>query len=347
MYQILDKKRAMSFTLVKSFPRLWSLEAGRAMVVTDIHGDWDVYQRYRDRFVKLQAAGRVDCLIFLGDLIHAESDTQRDRSVDIVLDVLALQAEYGTAVLCLCGNHEMPHIYGISLARASREYTAGFEAAMSQSGCRPEVMAFFDSLPFYIRSRGGVSLAHAGASPAMLMSQNAARLFNWSHQELLRWAEQSLDEGDLEAMRRGYVKLSREISYDQQAKHYLAVSGSDDPRYDHLLRGFLATAAPSFQLLWSSLFTRCEKEFGAADYALFLDAMLKELSAGFSPQQVLVSGHISTREGHKIIAHRQLRLSSAHHAQPPGSGRYLIFDAARPVYRAKDMLAGLESVYES
>ena len=347
MYQILDKKRAMSFTLVKTYPRLWSLEAGRAMVVTDIHGDWDVYQRCRDRFVELQATGRVDCLILLGDLIHTESVAQLDKSVEIVLDVLALQAQYGEAVLCLCGNHEMPHIYSISLARASREYTPGFESAVSQSGCRPEVMAFFDSLPFYVRSRGGVSLAHAGASPAMLASQNATRLFNWSHQELLRWAEQSLAEGDLEAIRRGYLKLSKVASYDQLAKHYLAVSGPEDSRYNHWLRGFLATAAPSFQLLWSSLFTRCESEFGLAHYALCLDAMLKELSTGFSVQQVLVTGHMSTSKGHEIIAHRQLRLSSGCHAKPPKSGQYLIFDGARPAYTARDILAGLESIYES
>jgi hypothetical protein len=347
MYHILDKKFAMSFTLVKTYPRLWSLEAGRIMVVTDIHGDWDAYRRYRDRFVELRTESRVDCLVFVGDLIHAESDLQPDRSVEIVLDLVALQAEYGAAVLCLCGNHEMPHLYSINLARGDREYTTSFEAAMNQSGHRSRVVAFFDALPFYIRTRGGVSLTHAGASPAMLMPQNASRLFNWSHQDLLQWAERSLAEGDAEDVRRAYLKLNRATSYDLLARHYLAVSSPSDPRYNHLLRGFLATAAPSFQLLWSSLFTRCEKEFRAANYAIFLDATLKELSTGFTPQQVLVSGHMSTPRGHKIIAQRHLRLSSACHARPPTSGQYLIFDAAHPVNKARDLLAGLESIYES
>jgi hypothetical protein len=50
----------MTLVLKKTFPRLWSLKAGVAMVVTDLHGDWEIYQRYRDRFVDLQAKGQAD-----------------------------------------------------------------------------------------------------------------------------------------------------------------------------------------------------------------------------------------------------------------------------------------------
>ena len=64
----------MAFRLTKAYPRLWSLDAGVAMVVTDLHGDWDSYARYRDRFIELHAAGQADCLIFTGDLIHREPD---------------------------------------------------------------------------------------------------------------------------------------------------------------------------------------------------------------------------------------------------------------------------------
>ena len=37
----------MPFTLTKPYARLWSLDAGVAMVVTDLHGDWEAYARYR------------------------------------------------------------------------------------------------------------------------------------------------------------------------------------------------------------------------------------------------------------------------------------------------------------
>lgn len=335
----------MPFTLNRTYPRLWSLEAGMAMVVTDLHGDWDAYRRYRDRFVELQAKGRVNCLIFTGDLIHSESDAGPDKSLEVVLDVLALRAAYGSAIVYLCGNHEMPHIYGIGLARGSQEYTPAFEAALSQSGRRDEVIALFDSLPFYVRTRAGISLAHAGAFAAMADPKNALEIFNWSHQDLLDCAEESLARESVTVLRRAYVKLHQVASYEALARHYLAVFGPDDPRYDHMLRGFLATAAPSFELLWSALFTRCEEEYGKIDYPIFLDAMLKALSVDFLPQQVLVSGHMKIPNGHRIIAHRQLRLASASHARPREAGQYLIVDAARPVQVAKDLMTGLGSVF--
>jgi hypothetical protein len=315
------------------------------MVVTDLHGDWDAYVRYRDRFIDLHADGRVDCLILTGDLIHTESDVERDRSVEIVLDVMALRAKYGSAIIYLCGNHEMPHIYSISLAKGSREYTPAFEASLSQSGRQDEIIALFDSLPFYVRTRSGVSLAHAGASAVLTETQNALKIFNWSHQDLLDRADRSLDSQDVAAFRRAYVGLTGADSYQALAKHYLAVTSADDPRYDHLLRGFLATSAPSFELLWSALFTKCEDEYGKRDYAIFLDAMLQELSTGFWQQQVLVTGHMVVRNSSKIVARRQLRLASGQHARPREAGKYLVFDSGRPVQAAEDLLEGLGSVY--
>jgi hypothetical protein len=314
------------------------------MVVTDLHGDWDAYQRYRDCFVDLHAAGRADCLIFTGDLIHRE-DGGPDQSLEIVQDVMALQSKYGQAVICLCGNHEMVHIYGISLAKGNQVFTPAFEAALSRCGCRPEVIALFDSLPFYLRTPAGVVITHAGAAAPMAEPGKAQQLFNWDHQQFLAWADKIMMTEDIEALRRGYARMSG-LPYEQLADHYLAVSGPDDPRYDDLLRGFLATSQPLFdQLLWPALFTRCEHEYGRTDYAIFLDALLQELSIDFSPQQILIAGHISINGGHKIIAKRHLRLASAHHAIPRKAGQYLLFDTAEPVLEPKNLVAGLRSVY--
>lgn len=332
--------------LTKTFSRLWSVDAGQIMVVTDLHGDWDAYRRYRDRFVELQATGRADVLIFTGDLIHRESPSEPDKSVEIVLDVLALQASYGQAVIYLCGNHEMPHIYGIGLTKGSQEYTPVFEAALSQSQCRAEVLALFDSLPFYIRTRAGVLLTHAGAAAPLANPKQALQLFNWDHQKLFAWADQTMAVEDVATLRNGYANLNH-VSYDAMARHYLAVSGPTDPRYNDLLRGFLATSDPSFnQLLWPALFTRCEHEYGQTDYAIFLNALLQEASRDYFPQQMLVAGHITIRGGHHIVVRRHLRLASAHHATPREAGHYLLFDAAQPIKDVSALLSRLGTVYK-
>ena len=335
----------MTSALAKSYPRLWSLEGGRAMVVTDLHGDWPAYQRYRDRFVDLHARGQADWLILTGDLIHRE-DNHPDRSIDIVLDVLALQTSYGEAIIYLCGNHEMPHLYGISLAKGDRLFTPSFEVALNQSRRRADIIALFDALPFFLRTRAGVSLTHAGASPPLVETNKVVELFHWSHQQILKWAEDVIAQEGVESLRRAYAKFTGE-DYETLAKFYLAVTGPADPRYNDLLRGFLVSTHPHFdKLLWPALFTRCEREYGRADYDIFLAAMLQELSTNFYPQQLLVAGHITIQGGHQISAKQHLRLASAYHATPYTAGQYLLFDTARPVSHIEELLNGLGTVYK-
>ncbi|MEW5960139.1 MAG: metallophosphoesterase [Chloroflexota bacterium] len=335
----------MPISLTKTFPRLWSLDAGLAMVVADLHGDGEAYRRYRDRFVDLQAGGRADYLIFTGDLIHRE-DEGLDQSVEIVRDVLALQASYGQAIIYLCGNHELPHLYNISLAKGNRVFTPTFELAMKQQQCRAEVIALFDRLPFYLRTRAGVALAHAGAAPSLVESETAQRLFHWDHQQLLQWADEILTAEDIEILRLSYARVHRG-PYDLLARYQLAVSGPDDPRYDDLLRGFVASSHPAFdKVLWPALFTRCEHEYGKTDYAIFLNAMLQELSGDFQPQEFLIAGHITIKGGYQVVADRHLRLASAYHATPREAGQYVLFDTGQRVKSMKDLLKKLGSVYK-
>jgi Icc-related predicted phosphoesterase len=128
------------------FPRLITLDAGIAMVVTDLHGDWDAYRRYRDCFLTLDARGQADWLILTGDLIHSEDSPRADRSLDIVLDVLALRDTLGERLVYLMGNHELPHLYGVTLSKGEHVYTPRFEAALGPH--RARVLALFDALPF-------------------------------------------------------------------------------------------------------------------------------------------------------------------------------------------------------
>ncbi|MCB0163233.1 MAG: metallophosphoesterase [Anaerolineae bacterium] len=301
------------------------------MVVTDLHGDWDAYERYRDRFARLHDGGQADYLIFMGDLIHAEK-AKNDKSLEIVSDILALRLTYGEAVIVLCGNHELPHIYNITLARGDHHFTPDFEKALSQSEWRDEITSLFHSLPFYIRTRAGVSLTHAGAPAFTVEPKRTVELFKWNHQRLLDWATQLMSQEDIVSLRQGYSQLNHNLPYETLAKYFLAVSGPDDPRYDDLLRGFIATSHPEFEaLLWPALFTRCEQEYGLADHRIFVDALLRALSTEFSAQNFLVTGHITIKGGHETVTRQHLRLASAHHATPRRAGQYLLFDTACPV----------------
>jgi hypothetical protein len=324
------------------WPRVVSLEAGIAMVVADLHGDWDTYSRYRDRFLALHARGQADYLIFAGDLIHGQGEPYQDRSLDILLDILALRPTLGERLIYLLGNHELPHIYGITLQKGERLLTPPFEAALGEH--RAAVISLFESLPFYVRTRSGIAITHAGAAAEMSPPGAAARVFNYSHRRTLDAAGALLQE-QRASLRAGFSKLCGE-DYDTMARTYLAVSGPDDPRYDDLLVGFLTSTLPDFELLWAALFTRNEQQYGESNYAIFLDALLRDLSAGFhNSQEVLVTGHIPCRDGYALIARRQLRLTSGAQAHPLRAARYLRFDVEQRVQHADELLPHLESVF--
>jgi hypothetical protein len=322
--------------------RIISLDSGVAMVVTDLHGDWDDYCRYRDRFLALHADGRADFLIFTGDLIHSEGPSQDDRSLDILLDLLVLRETLGERLVYLMGNHELPHLYGVTLSKGEHVYTPRFEAALGAH--REQILALFDDLPFYVRTRSGVSICHAGAAAEMSVPGVAARVFRYSHRRVREAVEASLPVNHLPAIRARFGEWNGG-RYEDLARRFLAVTGPDDPRYDDLLIGYLVSSHPDFDVLWAALFNRNERQYGVADYAVFLDALLRELSRGYHRQEVLVTGHIPCRGGYVLVAGRQLRIASGAHAHPHREGRYLLFDVSTAVRDAHALLEGLESVW--
>lgn len=337
-------KLTMTYKLRKPFPRLWEIDFGKVMVVTDLHGDWEAYQSYRDRFLVLRADQQADYLVFTGDLIHRRTEDILDQSLEIVLDMLELQKTLGDAVIYLCGNHEMPHVYGFGLSKGQHEYTPGFEARLSQSGQRERVIGLFHTLPFYLRTRAGVSLTHAGAFGEVEELENLDRLFTWDHQALLDKTDALLQKEDVAALRRAYTNLSQADSYEALAKHYLAISGVADPRYNDLLRGAFVGHDPYYTLLYSALFTKCEDDYGLA-YNHLVNTLLGLLSKGYATQEVLVAGHMNCTGGYKIIGDRHFRLASGSHAKPREAGQYLLFDASQKMPQASELLACLYSIY--
>jgi hypothetical protein len=313
------------------------------MIVTDLHGDRGSYQAYRDRFDEHRARGEADMLMFCGDLIHSNGPEHRDGSLDIVLDVLDLMDQEPDSVFWLLGNHEMPHIYSVSLVRGTQDYTPRFEASMGPN--RERILAAFRRLPFYMRTQAGWSVAHAGAAQVFENDTQAAALFNLSHDDMLAAVRSGYDAESLALFQEVYERQGS-VPYHEAAKYWLAVEGPQDPRYDDLAYGIIVSSREErFELLWDALMNKNELQYGEARYGEFTDRLLNYLSNGFSEQRALISGHITCANGHEIVVQRQLRVASGIHARPAESARYLLLDAAQPIQSVQDLLAGVRSIF--
>ncbi len=278
--------------------RVVSLDDGVVMVVTDLHGDWPLYQRYRDIFLALRERGLVDTLVLAGDFIHSEGPPETDRSLDIVLDLMALRETLGPRLAVLLGNHEMAHLYAVVLSKGDFTYTPRFEAALSQH--RDAVLSFFDSLPFFVRTRAGVAICHAGAFPQARDREAMAHLFAFSHRNV--WARGAarapLQYRELLRLRVGELS---DAPYADLMRDYLGITDSADPHYDDYLISQFAMAEPAFDLLWAALCESNELQYGEVAYSGHVEALLHHLSEGYTLQTILVTGHIGCRNGYRVV----------------------------------------------
>ena len=316
------------------------------MVITDLHGDRDAFDRYIACFRTLYQRGQAQRLVILGDLIHSYGPPNQDGSLSMVLDTIALQQELGPdTVIMLLGNHEMPHIYGVSLSKGTVEFTPRLEHKLGSD--RELVLDFFQGLPFYLRTAAGVMLSHAGPSLESVGHADLLRYFD--HQVLIDEAEHVLAQSDdLTGLYRQYQLMSG-APYDELARYYLAVTGPGDPRYSHLLRAFMITnQSRLFQILWGALFTQNEADLNPTIYQNGCQRFLTAFSADAPVEQrVMVSGHIVTPDGGcEVVNDYHLRLSSAAHARPRTAGQYLLLDCAQPVKTAEDLLGSLHTVFD-
>jgi hypothetical protein len=316
--------------------RAVDLEQGTAFVVADLHGAWEPYVRYRDYFLELHEQGLADQLIFLGDIIHGYGPPEEDHSLPMLWDIMQLQKELGGyTVIMLLGNHELPHIYSVALSKGEMTFTPRFEHTLGKY--RPFVIEFLHRLPFVVRTAGGVMLTHAGAAASVATPDIAGRMLNFSHKDLLDQANRLLDREDVVELLASFLPIDLD-EYDRLARHYLAVSGPDDPRYYDVLRGYIVSNLVEWIPLWDFFFTQCEAGVPIQMYRQTLERFLAAYSAPEMPQRVLVSGHMAAKEGREVIADHQLRLASWAHAVPQEAGSYLLFNVAKPVTSAADLL---------
>lgn len=335
--------------------RILDLNTGRAMVVTDLHGAWDVYRRLRDKFLLLHRTGDVEAIVFCGDVIHPEFDNEDDGSLQIVMDILRLQEQFGRdKVILLLGNHELPHIYGIPLSKGDQDYTPPFEEALAQLDQEPnspytrgDIIRLFIDAPFYVRTQAGVLLSHAGAAQALTTLDKVEQLLAYDHITQLAAVDNQIERFGVKKAIESYERIFK-VKYDRTARENLAVRGPNDPRYSDLLRGVLvAQDNPGFDLLWNSLFTYNERENTLDVYELIVTRFLENISdLSPYPQRLLVAGHIMAEGGFTPVGTKQLRLASYTHSRPRKEGRYLLLDCERPVQTLQELNVGLRKVMD-
>lgn len=324
------------------FPRAVDFDEGVAMVVTDLHGCGDAFDRVVDTFERLRRDGQAQRLIICGDLIHGYGDEAEDDSLPMLIQVEQMQAAMGEdSVVLLLGNHEMPHIYGVTLSKGEMEYTPRFERALTQSGKRDELLAFLRGLPFVVRTKAGVTLTHAGATVALKTAEDAGRLLSFDHDALLHLADDTLRN------RMDLASLKQDERYVNMSRYYLAVDGPDDPRLPEFLRGqIISQLEAEFQFLWDVLFARNEGQWGDIYASVIVPAFLKAISSvSTHEQRVVVSGHIGVRGGHRLLGTQNLRLATYAHANPCEAGEYLLLDCASAVQDATQLKPQLHKLF--
>lgn len=328
--------------------RIIEVKKGIAMIVTDLHGNWEIYTKYRDHFFELFSEGKLSRLIFCGDIIHSEGPEKKDKSLDIILDIIELQEEYGDDIITMImGNHELPHLYGIPLSKGAIDYTPRFEKFLYEAGSeiREKIIEFIDDLPFYIATKSGVMISHAGAEELAGMDKNIDILYDFSHKNLLKECDEILMEKDLKKMRAAYNRSS----YDNLVKEMYHVFSPDDPRYNHLLRSQILYKTKKFELLWQTFFGQNEKAFHGSfaehTYRVTLNRFLEGWSKKtYSPQNFLVAGHIRVMNGYEVICERLLRIASWAHSLPPQMGSYLLLDCEKQVNSMNELVACIHQI---
>jgi calcineurin-like phosphoesterase family protein len=338
-----DTRQPPSVTTDPYPPRVIDIDAGVAMVVTDLHGNLPLYERYRDIYLELHRQGLAQTLVFAGDLIHSEGTGIADGSLEIILDLIDLKARLGSRLVVLLGNHEMPHIYHVPLSKGKVIYTPQFEAVMGQH--REVVLDFFRRRPFFARTAAGVAICHAGAFPEAGDPSAMDRLRTFSHRRILQEVEAELADTHRPALRAAIEKATQS-PYLELSRLYCGVTGPEDPRYDDYLISVLAGFRDDFKLLWSALFSQNEYAGEMSAYAAQVRDLLLDLSRDYRPQRTLVTGHIGCRNGYRIVAEGlHLRVASGAHAHPYTSAKYLLFDAGQAIGETEDLLPGLGSVF--
>jgi hypothetical protein len=270
------------------------LKDERVLVAADIHGNWESYQQVLGRFDAMKRSSSIDLLVFTGDLIHGYPGYP-DESVKILDDLMEKKDD---KIISILGNHELMHIYHMSVGKGDLEFVPGFEAKIKQD--RSKYIGFMKNMAYAVRTSGGVTINHTGASPVThpQFSEDFRAIVGAPHLEFMKWLKHDnvLDQlARLAARSKAII-----MPYQNPDKYY-------DPAIGQALHN-----SNIGEYLWATFFNKNENEFGQEMYNEMTDAYLKEMGSDGLAQRILISGHVGVPHGSQIVNDKQLRLGIAH-----------------------------------
>lgn len=174
---------------MKRFYKLIELpRKGKALIVTDIHGNLEDYQRYMELWREIR--GRNNHFILTGDFIH--SLDLDDGSLEIIESVKE-HYEQEENFHALLGNHEWAQLTGTSVYKAGYNQSYDFLELLSEKyGSRADdklqsYKELFKNLAIAVRTENKVLISHAGPSKHLQSPADITNLTDddYLHNEVL------------------------------------------------------------------------------------------------------------------------------------------------------------------
>lgn len=298
---------------------------GKVIVASDIHGNLRDYLQIQKRFASLRDQGKVDSLLFLGDLIHAYGDYE-DRSAEILDDLIDSR---DPDVQVIMGNHELGVLYHLNYFKPGFPEGLSFVERFEQSilGRRKKYIDFIREMPYAIRTPAGVTFTHAGPHLKFGMphdNDEYKRLSEFSHDSFLRDLKEKfeplLDE-DGSPIQLDDSEFTPEIGeqfFDSGTGHYL----------------------------WNLMFNADELKYDPYQYGMVVDRFLLALSKESAKQQFLVTGHLPAEDGYETLGGKLLRISSSYGAKDDANKMLALIDSGKTCESMDELISGLIPLYE-
>ncbi len=160
-------------------------QIGKAMIITDIHGNLDDYNRFMDIWNDFEDEN--NHLIITGDFIHSIS-LQNDKSIEIV-DDLKHRLKTGDNFHVLLGNHEWSVISNKTIYKAGANLSLNFELLLKERYKKRwkeqiEILSnFFKDLPLAVKTQNKVFISHSGPSKYIKNIYDVINIFNSDYRE--------------------------------------------------------------------------------------------------------------------------------------------------------------------